>query len=111
MTVMKKTVDSPPWKRRNAGEHNHVLGRWSTLQGAERHAKSLASAADPEYRDCSFPGAEREAKLLAAKDSQVIAMPRVLPNPSTRTSRSIKRAVLVWLFGCSPCQAAVGIGC
>ena len=76
MTVMKKTVDSPPWKRRNAGEHNHVLGRWSTLQGAERHAKSLAGAADPEYRDCSFPGAEREAKLLAAKDSQVIAMPR-----------------------------------
>ena len=38
---------------------------WSALQGAERHAKSLARAADAEYRDYSCGRAEREAESLA----------------------------------------------
>ena len=86
MTEMKRTVCSPLRKRGNTGEHEQVPGRWSTLQGAERHAKALAAAADAEYRDCTFPGAEREAKLFAPKDRQVITMPRVLPNPSLKRS-------------------------
>ena len=37
------------------------------LQGAERHAKSLAGPADAEYRGCSCCGAQREAESLACK--------------------------------------------
>jgi len=59
---------------------------WSALQGEERHAKSWAGAADAEYRDCSFPGVAREAQWSARKGIQVIAMSRVLPNPSLKRS-------------------------
>ena len=38
---------------------------WSALQGAERHAKSFAGAADAEYRDCSCRGAEQAAESFA----------------------------------------------
>ena len=44
---------------------------WPALQGAERHAKSLAGAADAEYRDCSCGGAEREAEWPACKSNPV----------------------------------------
>ena len=36
---------------------------WSALQSAERLAKTLAGAADAEYRDCSCCSAEREAQF------------------------------------------------
>ena len=42
---------------------------WRSLQGAERHARSAAGAADAEYRDCSCGGAEREAQSLACETS------------------------------------------
>ena len=42
---------------------------WSALQGAVRHARHLAVAADAEYRDCSCRGAEREAQSPACKCS------------------------------------------
>jgi len=42
---------------------------WSALQGAERHARHLAVAADAEYRDCSCRGAKREAQSSACKFS------------------------------------------
>ncbi len=47
-----------------------------SLQGAERHAKSLAFAADAGYRDCSCRSAEREAPRSAYKASVAI------PNPA-----------------------------
>jgi len=56
------------------------------MQGAKRHAKSLAGAAGAEYRDCSCTRAERGAESLASKNSQAIAMPPVLPNPSLKRS-------------------------
>ena len=40
-------------------------GPWSSLQGAERQAKSSKGAADAEYRDYSCRGAGREAQCLA----------------------------------------------
>jgi hypothetical protein len=40
---------------------------WFALQGAERHAKFVAGAADAEYRDCSCCGAQRRAESLASK--------------------------------------------
>ena len=42
---------------------------WSALQGAERHARYLAVAADAGYRDCSCRCAEREAQSPACKCS------------------------------------------
>ena len=68
--------------------HTHFLAgakfRWRTPQGAKRYARSLVGAADAGYRDCSCPSAEREAEWSARKDSEVIAMPPVLPNPSLK---------------------------
>ena len=40
---------------------------WRSLQGAERHARSAAGAADAEYRNCSCGGAAREAQSRACK--------------------------------------------
>ena len=40
---------------------------WRLLQSAERHARSVACAADAEYRDCSCGGAAREAQSRACK--------------------------------------------
>ena len=58
-----------------------------TLQGAERHAKSLALAADAGYRDCYCRGEERQAESLACKLSPA-RMPRALmPNPSLNRTR------------------------
>ena len=45
-----------------AGEFNGL-----PMQGAERHAKFIARAADAGYRDCSCSGAEREAESHACK--------------------------------------------
>ena len=59
---------------------------WSALQGAERHAKSLAPTADAEYRDCSCRGAEREAESHACKFT-LASLPReLMPNPSLKRS-------------------------
>ena len=38
-----------------------------SMQGAERHARYAAGAADAEYRDCSCGGAAREAQSWACK--------------------------------------------
>ena len=56
------------------------------LQGAKRHARFLALAADAEYRDCSCSGAEREAESHACK-STLDSVPReLMPNPSLKRS-------------------------
>ena len=56
------------------------------LQGAKRHARFLALAADAEYRDCSCSGAEREAESHACK-STLDSVPReLMPNPSLKAS-------------------------
>ena len=59
---------------------------WSALQGAERHAKSLASAADAEYRDCSCCDAEREAQWSACKYNLGCKPNALMPNPSFKPS-------------------------
>ena len=56
------------------------------MQGAERHAKSVARAADAGYRDCSCSGAEREAESHACKFT-LASLPReLMPNPSLKAS-------------------------
>ena len=55
-------------ERKQAVEYRNPVW-WSVLQGAERHARHLAVAADAEYRDCSCRGAEREAQSPACKCS------------------------------------------
>ena len=52
-------------------------GSCQALQGAGRHAKSFAGAADAGYRDCSCRGAEREAQCLAYKCT-LACLPRAL---------------------------------
>ena len=59
---------------------------WSTLQGAERHARLVACAADAEYRDCSCRSAEREAECLADKLKPVGRPRELMPNPSLKRS-------------------------
>ena len=44
--------------------------------------KTLADAADAEYRDCSCGSAEQEAELGACKFRSVLVLRAVLPNPS-----------------------------
>ena len=59
---------------------------WFTVQGAERHARLLACAADAEYRDCSCRGAEREAQSLAHELKPVGRLRKLMPNPSLKRS-------------------------
>ena len=61
-------------KSSQMGRHEHPREikaenpwRSSAKQGAQRHARFLACAADAEYRDCSCRGAEREAQSLLCK--------------------------------------------
>ena len=61
---------------------------WSTLQGAERHARLVACAADAEYRDCSCRSAEREAECLANKLKTVGRRCKLMPNPSLKWTRN-----------------------
>ena len=63
-----------------------VTKQWSALQGAQRHAKSLAGAADAEYRDCSCRGAEQEAESLACNYNLVCLPCALMPNPSLKRS-------------------------
>ena len=56
------------------------------LQGAKRHARSLALVADAGYRDCSCRAAEREAESHACKFT-LASLPREpMPNPSLKRS-------------------------
>ena len=61
-------------------------GHWLALQGAERHAKFLAGAADAEYRDCSCCGAERRAESHACKCTLGRLPRELMPNPSFKPS-------------------------
>ena len=61
-------------------------GHRLALQGAERHAKVLAGAADAEYRDCSCCGAERRAESLACKCTLARLPRELMPNPSFKPS-------------------------
>ena len=68
---------------REAGEE---FGGLAWLQGATRHARFFALAADAGYRDCSCGGAEREAECHACK-STLASLPReLMPNPSLKRS-------------------------
>ena len=61
-------------------------GHRLALQGAERHAKFLAGAADAEYRDCSCCGAERRAESHACKCTLARLPRELMPNPSFKPS-------------------------
>ena len=52
------------------------------LQRAERHANSLAGAAEADHRECSCPGAKREAEWSAQEITPALALQLVLPNTS-----------------------------
>ncbi len=86
MISFKETASSARSVPGSAGHYAQARANWSALQGAERHAKALAGAADAEYRDCSCSAAEREAVWFAHRESHVIAIPPVLPNPSLKRS-------------------------
>jgi hypothetical protein len=60
----------------------------SALQGAERHAKSLAVTADAGYRDCSCRSAERHAQSLAYQMQSVRQPTTLRPNQSVKRTRS-----------------------
>ena len=82
---------------------------WPTLQGAERHAKSLAGAADAGYRDCSCSGAEREAESLACKCT-LAHLPRALmPNPSLKRSANGRPPGPVWRYAVHFRQPGPGV--
>ena len=69
-----------------------------TLQGAGRHAKSFAGAADAMYPDCSCRGAERQAQCLACKCT-LACLPRALmPNPSLKRSDNGRPPGPVWRY-------------
>ena len=58
---------------------------WPAMQGAERHAKLLACAADAGYRDCSCRGGRREAESLPCKKhTGRPVVPTLMPNPSLK---------------------------
>jgi hypothetical protein len=98
--------------RRSKQEQARLAGLrvgWSALQGAERHAMTLALTADAEYRDCSCPGAEREAEWSAHKDRQVIATPPVLPNPSLKRSANSRPPGPVWRYAVHFRQPGPGV--
>ena len=79
------------------------------LQGAERHAKSLAGAADAEYRDCSCRGAEREAESHACK-STLASLPReLMPNPSLKRSANGMPPGPVWRYAVHFRQPGPGV--
>ena len=68
-TVSKRlSAETNACERKQAFEVRNPVW-WSALQGAERHARHLAVAADAEYRDCSCRGAKREAQSPACKCS------------------------------------------
>ena len=56
------------------------------LQGAQRHAKSLAGAADAEYRDCFCRSAERPSQWRSNKYMSVGMQRKLRPNPSLKRS-------------------------
>jgi hypothetical protein len=55
------SAETNAFERKQAFEFRNLVW-WSALQGAERHAKLLAGAADAEYRDCSCRGAWQAAE-------------------------------------------------
>ena len=79
------------------------------MQGAERHAKPQARAADAEYRDCSCPSAEREAQLSARKVMQAVALSPVLPNPSLKRSANGRPPGPVWRYAVHFRQPGPGV--
>jgi hypothetical protein len=47
---------------------------------------TLAGTADAEYRDCSCPGAERQAESLATEANPARTPHELMPNPSLKRS-------------------------
>ena len=81
---------------------------WALLQGARRHAKTEAGAADAEYRDCSCRSAERQTQWLAEKYT-VCAMRTVLPNPSLKRSANGRPPGPVWRYAVHFRQPGPGV--
>ena len=69
------------------------------MQGAERHATSIALAADAGYRDCSCRGAEQEAESHACKSTLASLLRELMPNPSLKASPN---SVAHWLSSAGP---------
>ena len=82
---------------------------WSALQGAERHAKSVARAADAGYRDCSCRGAEREAESLACKCTLARLPRKLMPNPSFKPSPNGGPPGPVWRYAVHFRQSGPGV--
>ena len=84
------SIESQAYESNPKAEGTRVYTRSQTkrpsLQGAKRHARPLAGAADAGYRDCSRIGASRQAMWCAYRNSSIVAVPRVLPNPSLKRS-------------------------
>ena len=83
---MKNMVSQAECLTHLRGAEAKNLKLWSALQGAERHAKFLAGAADAEYRDCSCRGAQREGESLACQCTLACLPRELMPNPSFKPS-------------------------
>ena len=92
---------------RRAKVKNSKLG--FPLQGAERHAKSLAGPADAEYRDCSCCGAERGAESLACKCTLSCLPRELMPNPSFKPSPNGGPPGPVWRYSVHFRQPGPGV--
>ena len=82
---------------------------WSALQGAKRHAKSLAGVADAEYRDCSCCGAEREAQCPACKYTLACQPSTLMPNRSLKLSPNGGPPGPVWRYAVHFRQSGPGV--
>ena len=97
-----RTLQRPSAKRRHSRERRSQSARLGVvttcneaaveefnglpMQGAARHAKSSARAADAGYRDCSCRNAHREAESHACKSILASLPCELMPNPSLKRS-------------------------
>ena len=97
------------WSKQGHACRGGLRVGWYALQGAKRHAKSLARSADAEYRDCSVPGAEPEPEWSARKEGQATAMSPVRPNPSLKRSANGRPPGPVWRYAVHFRQPGPGV--
>ena len=91
---------------RDAGE---TFSGLPSLQGAKRHARTIALAADAGYRDCSCRGAEREAESHACKFTLASLPHELMPNPSLKRSANGRPPGPVWRYAVHFRQPGPGV--
>ena len=114
-----KAYQSPDERRRRSTQRERFPCRQevkaktsalrSALQGAKRHAKFLAGAADAEYRDCSCCGAERRAESLPCKYTLARLPRELMPNPSFKPSPNGGPPGPVWRYAVHFRQPGPGV--